>query len=270
MVGTSLPKPRALLAIHGFSGHPEELRFLATQIGRQVDAAVYLPTLPGHGTSPGDLATKRHEDWYQAVVTAYDNIARNHHEIILIGNSFGANLALKLASERSVGAVVGISIPRTRWYQAWFLRFLIFVNQPFRSLWRKPTTGKYATEVIPGYTQRAYEEIPLGAMRELLRFEAQETRPHQLRRVEVPTLLVVPAGDPFVPHEAATYYHAHLGTKNKKILPWNDHYHLVVQGERKLELGEAISRWLKEQLYLSGGVSPQPMHRNRRGNRNVE
>lgn len=248
MSKNSKKQQRALLAIHGFSGHPEELRFLATALAERINADLHLPLLPGHGTSPADLATKRYHDWYQAVTTRYDQLAAEYQEVVVLGNSFGANLALKLATERSVRALIGISIPRTRWYQAWLLRTLIFINRPFRSMWRKPTEGKFATEEIPGYTQRAYPEIPFDSMQELLKFEAREMQPRHLQKVLTPTLLVVPRGDPFVPAEAANYYHTHLGTEDKTVLNWDDHYHLVVQGERKEELSSAIQDWLHKRL----------------------
>ncbi len=245
------PKTIGLLAIHGFSGHPDELAFLARGVADDLTATLAVPLLPGHGTQPADLARTSASDWYEAVRTAYDALADSHAQVVVLGNSFGANLALKLAAERPVRAVVGISIPRTRWYQAFLLQLLLTINRPFRSFWQKPTTGRYATEVIPGYTQRAYEQIPLSAMHELLRFEARDMRPRDLHGVTAATLFVVPVGDPFVPAEAASYYHAQLSSPVKQILPWNDHFHLVVQGERKSELRRVISFWLKDQLRVS-------------------
>ena len=78
------------------------------------------------------------EDWYRQVEATYDRLRKRHQEVIVLGNSFGANLALKLARHRPVRAVVALSIPYVRWYQRWQLKILIAINKPFRQFWTKP------------------------------------------------------------------------------------------------------------------------------------
>lgn len=240
-------KELALLAIHGFSGHPEEMRFLGEEIARHIGADLSLPTIPGHATTPEDLAGTNHTDWYRGIEAAYDEVADTHKQIIVIGNSFGANLALKIGRFRQPSAVVGIAIPYLRWHQRLALQTLLAVNRPFRRFWTKPRTGARATERIPGYIQRCYEQIPLRAMGELLRFDRLEMQPAHLAAVSCSTLLVTPKNDPFVPPEAAWRYHGHLGSQTKEVLAWDDPYHLIVQGERKAALAEAIGVWLLKQ-----------------------
>ncbi|MEK7460984.1 MAG: alpha/beta fold hydrolase [Patescibacteria group bacterium] len=256
---------RAVLAIHGFSGHPEEMRFLGTKIADRLQARLYLPTLLGHATKPEDLLSTMAEDWYRQVEATYDRLRKRHQEVIVLGNSFGANLALKLARHRPVRAVVALSIPYVRWYQRWQLKILIAINKPFRQFWTKPRKGPRATEQIPGYQQRCYERIPLRAMEELLRFEMNEMQTCQLGAVQSPTLLVVPRGDPFVPAEAANVYRGRLGSQTKDILLWDDPYHLIVQGQRKEALATTIIDWLENQL----GFVFEPKSGNSESNTNI-
>ena len=243
-----MSKQRAVIAIHGFSGHPEEMRFLGEHVAKQLQAALFLSTIPGHATSPADLARTNRTDWYRGIEKVFDQVAALHDEIIVIGNSFGANLALKLARYRSPRAIVGIAIPYTRWYQRSLLRFLLAVNRPFRTFWTKPQAGPRATEKISGYTQRCYEQIPLSAMAELLRFEIEEATEHKKAgAIHVPTLLISPKGDPFVPPEALQIYQERLGQR-VETSHWKDTYHLIVQGARKKELAEVIGDWATRQL----------------------
>lgn len=248
---------RAVLAIHGFSGHPEEMRFLGESVARCLDAQLILPTMAGHAAQPEDLAKTSYRDWYHGIERVFDETARKYDEIVVIGNSFGANLALKLGRQRPVRAIVGIAIPYTRWYQRLLLQLLLLANRPFRAYWTKPSRGPHATEQIPGYLQRCYERIPLRAMAELLKFDAEEANRQKQTPIKLPVLLISPKGDPFVPREAVNIYQQRLGPQVES-LPWEDNYHLIVQGTRKNELAETISNWLREKLPDVFDVSHQP------------
>jgi carboxylesterase len=240
-------KKRAIFAIHGFSGHPEEMRYLGERLADSLRADLFLPIIPGHARQPADLAQTTRQDWYQGIKASFDQIVGQYQEVVVIGNSFGANLALKLARHRSVAAAVGVAIPYLRWYQRLALETLIYLNKPFRTYWVKPKTGPRATEQIPGYTQRCYEEIALSAMEQLLAFDREEMGESVSKHTDTPTLLISARGDPFVPPEGVAIYQERLGPK-AEILRWDDPYHLIVQGERKAELAQTISRWLQEKL----------------------
>jgi carboxylesterase len=61
----------------------------------------FAPTLPGHGTDPGDLTGVTWEAWITA--------AREWEADVVIGQSMGADLALQLAAEGRCGALVAIN-----------------------------------------------------------------------------------------------------------------------------------------------------------------
>ncbi len=224
------------------------MRFVGAGIARRLGASLHLPTIPGHATEPADLERTTALDWYRGIEAAYDAVAASHDEVIVVGNSFGGNLALKLALHRPVTALVGISIPYLTLSQRWKLQFLIAWNRLWRRYWRKPTDGPHATEQIPGYTQRCYEEIPIVALQELLNFSLTFMRPDQLGEVRAPTLIVTPRADPFVDGSAARYFYRHVSSPEKSLLVWDEPYHLIVQGERKAALVTAIADWFAAQL----------------------
>ncbi|HKK02145.1 MAG TPA: hypothetical protein VJ955_08260, partial [Desulfuromonadales bacterium] len=61
----SAPKTGVLL-VHGFSASPREMY----GVGERLAEAGYVALgvrLPGHGTSPADLRTRRFEEWLQTV-----------------------------------------------------------------------------------------------------------------------------------------------------------------------------------------------------------
>lgn len=253
---TTKPR-RAVFAIHGFSGHPGEMQFLGEGVAKVLGATLALPAIAGHGTSPEHFGQTTAEDWYMSIESAYDELAEKYGEILVIGNSFGANLALKLARHRSPAAVACVSIPNLTRSQRVTLKAVLALWRPFvGKYWTKPTTGPQATEQIPGYTQLCYETIPLRAFHEAIRFAALEMRPEQIREITAPTVFVSAIKDPLVPLSAAKYYYEQISSKTKKLVAWDDPYHLIVQGKRKAKLVTEIAHWFQAQLTHSQAANP--------------
>lgn len=98
----------AVLLVHGFSATPWEMRPLADELTRRGLACLAV-RLPGHGTSPEDLATRRWEEWAAAVDAGYERLARHFSRIYAAGLSTGSLLTLILASRRELSGVVLLS-----------------------------------------------------------------------------------------------------------------------------------------------------------------
>src|SRR5512145_2081224 len=89
----------AVLLVHGFSATPWEMRPLAEALTQRGFACLAV-RLPGHGTTPEDLATRRWEEWLAAVVTGYDRLALHFPRVYGAGLSTGALLTVLLAHQR--------------------------------------------------------------------------------------------------------------------------------------------------------------------------
>src|SRR5919108_6320336 len=99
--------PVGALLIHGFTGSPQGLRSLGEYLAAG-GVTVVCPRLPGHGTTWQDLNTRTQEDWAGAVEDAFFKLSASCDQVFLVGLSFGAALALELASrypERVAGVV---------------------------------------------------------------------------------------------------------------------------------------------------------------------
>jgi len=242
-IKTSKPT-RAIFAIHGFSGHPGEMAYLGEGVAKQLGATLALPTIAGHASTPEHFGQTTAEDWYLSIESAYDELKDRYDEVYVIGNSFGANLALKLARHRSLTAIACISTPNLTRGQRLTLKALLAMWRPFvGKYWTKPATGPQATEQIPDYTQLCYETIPLHAFHEAIRFAALEMRTEQVREVTAPTIFVQATKDPLVPVSTAQWFYQTISSPIKKLVAWDDHYHLIVQGKRKVELVQIVSDW---------------------------
>ena len=96
------------LLCHGFTGSPQSLRPWAEYLA-EAGLSVWLPRLPGHGTTWQDMARTRWEDWYAEVDRAFDELRTHSDEIFVMGLSMGGCLALRLAELRGP-AVSGLVI----------------------------------------------------------------------------------------------------------------------------------------------------------------
>ncbi|MDH5718086.1 MAG: alpha/beta fold hydrolase [Spirochaetia bacterium] len=90
----------AFLMIHGFEDSAFTLRSLANVIHKQ-GHTVFVPLLPGHGTSLKKFKKTRYEHWYEAVRRIYDSEYDSYTNFFILGFSMGGNLSAKLASEYS-------------------------------------------------------------------------------------------------------------------------------------------------------------------------
>lgn len=100
-----------MVCIHGFTGSPYEMRSLGEALAR-AGATVHGLLLPGHATSPADLARTRWQDWAATVERAVDAMAARCRQVAVVGLSLGGLLALHIAARRpALAAVATLSAP---------------------------------------------------------------------------------------------------------------------------------------------------------------
>src|SRR5258708_35787158 len=87
----------------GFAGSPQSLRAWAEYLA-EAGLSVWLPRLPGHGTTWQEMAHTRWEDWYAELDRAFDELRAHSVEIFVMGLSMGGCLALRLAELRGPGS----------------------------------------------------------------------------------------------------------------------------------------------------------------------
>ncbi|MDH3809062.1 MAG: alpha/beta fold hydrolase [Desulfuromonadales bacterium] len=95
----------AALLVHGFTGTPWEMRLLGKALAIAGIASLAI-RLPGHGTSPEDLAKKRWEEWDDAVQVGYTILCKDYSSIYGIGMSTGCLLLLAAARTNPMSGLV--------------------------------------------------------------------------------------------------------------------------------------------------------------------
>ena len=100
----------AVLLIHGFTATPWEMRPLADFLADAGIASLAV-RLPGHGTSPEDLAVRRWEEWRNATIEGYQILSKDFQTVYGMGMSTGCLLLLSIAEVKPLNGLVLIPIP---------------------------------------------------------------------------------------------------------------------------------------------------------------
>lgn len=175
------PNGYGILLVHGFTASPREMEPLA-QFLTQLGFTTLGVRLPGHGTSPEDLAIRHQEEWQQAVEEGYLLLQQRTQKIFGLGLSTGALLIIALAARHPLTGMILLS-PFLRMKHrlapaAGLLRFV-------KKYQRRPVAPEEATTY--------YDRRPLHGVHQLNRLCRQVRR--LAGQVTVPALLVNGTGD---------------------------------------------------------------------------
>lgn len=117
-----------IVTCHGFTGYPEEM----DPIGKYLQEKGFdwkNLQLPGHGTTPEDLKTKKWTDWTEYVLHEVDNLLQEYNNnVVMIGLSLGGALTLyTLINRPSIKAGICLAAPANLipWYQKLLLKLPI-------------------------------------------------------------------------------------------------------------------------------------------------
>jgi carboxylesterase len=117
-----------VLLIHGFTGTPKEMRWMAEYLNQQGLTCLGI-RLNGHGTDIEEMRRSRWTDWTASVEDGFHLLSGSVDRIFLVGLSMGGVLSL-LMSTRLAERVAGVvamstpySLPRDpRNYPVWFIK----------------------------------------------------------------------------------------------------------------------------------------------------
>ncbi len=98
--------PVGVVLSHGFTGTTSSVVPWARGIADALGVRVLAPRLPGHGTSPEDMARSSWRQWFSAVEEAHDLLQETCTSVFVGGLSMGGALALRLAETRDVAGVL--------------------------------------------------------------------------------------------------------------------------------------------------------------------
>jgi carboxylesterase len=231
--------------VHGFTATPEEMR----SVGEALAVAGFpcrAIRLPGHATTPADLARARGADWIDAVEAGVAALATTVSRVAIAGLSLGALLALEVAARGRVrvDALALCATPllvadeRTSW-----IRWLAWVP-PFarpRTLVRK-RRGRDILDVEARARSHAYDAMPLAAVAELLAIRARVRR--RLATVTQPTLVLHGRQDRTAPVGNVAYLQRHLRARPLEAEIFEASAHVLTEDQERAAVADRIVRFL--------------------------
>ncbi len=96
---------KAVLLIHGYAGYPGELVRPAIDLAKE-KFDVFVPRLPGHGTTGVDFQAVTLNDYMSVLENAYLDLASRYEEVYLLGHSLGTLLVVELAKKFKTKRIV--------------------------------------------------------------------------------------------------------------------------------------------------------------------
>ena len=171
----------AVLLVHGFTATPWEMRPLAEFLADAGIASLAV-RLPGHGTSPEDLAGRRWEEWSDVILDGYQILSRDFQVIYGMGMSTGCLLLLTTALAKPLNGLVLFSpylqvLNKLAPYAGWLQ-------------WLRPYHEKPAGE---GLNVHYYNRRPLASIHQINRL--LKTVRNHLPQIVCPVLAFNGEGD---------------------------------------------------------------------------
>ncbi|MDQ7032477.1 MAG: alpha/beta fold hydrolase [Desulfonauticus sp.] len=205
------------LLLHGFGGSPFELKELESFLQNH-NISTLLPCLPGHNTNVNDFAKTNYSHWLAKAKACLRQLQQDNKPVVVVGFSMGGTLALNLAQEDKVDALIIIAAPV----------FLTRIFPPLASDWRlffvpilkhiKPffpvkASNPQSRQIAPwqGY-EGCVALWPLDSFLKNMKIVKQH-----LNKITCPLQAIYSITDKTVPLENAYYILRHINSSLKQL-----------------------------------------------------
>lgn len=227
----------AVLLLHGLTGTPVDVQCLSDALV-QDGYTVSAPLLPGRGTRPSDMDALSWEDWMRSALRAYDDLARDHDDVIVGGLSAGATMALDIALRRTPSALLLCGT-------ALGMRNPLAYLAPY--VWRVvrqwPSPASDLVDLNAG--AKCYDPAPVRAVAELI--HGIELVRGRLGEIRCPALVAHAVQDGLVPVQCARDLAARLGGPVTTLLLEGTGHAITVDARRR-DVADASLAFLRQAI----------------------
>ncbi len=215
--------PVGALLLHGFTSTPFEV----CELGEHLAAAGITalgPVLPGHRTTPEDLANTTWRDWFAATQAGVAELKAVVEEVWVMGISAGACLALHAAAhDHEIAGVVALGTPmRVRGLSPRMMRLVARVR-PFQ----RKRGGSSISDPAARARHPSYELIPLKAAASLAEF--LDHLWDDLPEVRAPVLLLHARHDSVARPSDVALILDRLGSRRKSAIWIENSDHIITE-----------------------------------------
>ncbi len=229
-----------LLLIHGFAGSAAEMRLLGDFL-HEKGYSVYIPLLKGHGLTPEDMAKTDKKDWWGSTLEGYELLKnKGYDQIVAVGLSLGAILALKLAFEKKLVGVVSMSAPifvrdKRMGLARWMKYVIKYVEAPQFKQENNDKIDEYLS---------LYDRTPMVCV-ESLNYLIGEVR-RDLVRIRIPIQIMQGKKDETLVSKSAVYIYDHVESANKELKWYENSFHVLTLDQAREEIFTDILGFLEK------------------------
>lgn len=227
---------RAILLLHGFTGHSADVRMLGRFLEKKGFTS-HAPIYRGHGVAPEQLMETNPDMWWEDAQAGYDHLMElGYEDIVVAGLSLGGMMALKLATERKIKAVISLCTPMI-FDDKHNLEpsFRIFVEQYKRFEGKEASIIKQETDEIMAETSYLFTEIAN------FNYDVKKA----IDMIYAPIFIAQAREDEVINAESATYIYDHVESDDKQIKWYDDGSHVITLSHAKEQLHEDIYQFLQ-------------------------
>jgi carboxylesterase len=231
----------AVLCVHGLTGTPYEVRPIAEVLAARGMRARGL-LLPGHGTTPEELARTPRAAWLAAVGDAVAELRGTHARVALVGMSLGGVLSLRTAQRIQVDAVVSIGAPLVLGAPVpWVVPFAKHMMPMLPKRQGSDIRDAAARARHPGYKQ-----MPLAAVHELVRLQREVIA--ELSSIRAPLLVAHGVHDRTAHPRDAQRIHDSVSSEARELVLYPRSGHVVPVDYDGAALAERAAEFLGRHL----------------------
>lgn len=227
--------PRAVLLLHGFTGHSADVRML----GRHLEKAGYsshAPIYRGHGLPPEEILKSNPDQWWEDVNEALNYLkSLGYEEIAVAGLSLGGLFSLKLAYSTQLKGVIPMCAPM-------FFDNEFQLSKGFKLFAKeyKQLEGKDEATIEREVNQIMEESDPIF---EQLGKEINEVKAN-VDTIYTPTFVVQARKDDMINTESATFIYENVEADQKEMKWYENSGHVITLDVEKEQLFADIVTFL--------------------------
>lgn len=228
--------PRAVLLLHGFTGHSADVRMLGRFLQKKGYTS-HAPIYRGHGVAPEELIRTTPADWWEDTLAAYNHLRNlGYDEIAVAGLSLGGALSLKLANCEKVKAVIPMCTPM-------FFDNEVQLTEGFHFFARQYKQFEQKTEAVIEQEMQVMIEASKPMFEKVGSFIAGVSE--MVDMVYAPTFVVQARHDQMINPESAKFIYEQIATDNKSLKWYEKSGHVITTDIEKDQLHEDIYAFLE-------------------------
>ncbi|MDC3416190.1 alpha/beta hydrolase [Aquibacillus salsiterrae] len=227
---------RAVLLLHGFTGHTADVRMLGRYLQKQ-GYTCHAPIYRGHGAPPEELIKATPEQWWEDVLKAIDHLRRiGHRKIAVAGLSLGGVLGLKLAYSEAITGVMPMCAPMFFDNETQLTKGFKQFATEYKQLEKKDeTTIVQEVDTLLANSKALFDELG-GLIKEVKA---------NVDTIYTPTFVVQARNDQMINTSSATYIYENVESDKKDIKWYEESGHVITLDKEKEQLHEDIYRFLE-------------------------